>query len=263
MSEYQNLEIISAIKESLQNPILINPKATYQENKNIDLKKMEQLSNASEKLSLTASNLSVVNQTKIQKIPILLPNQSTTEVKYERENKNESKYEFENKPIIESLPQEQTEYKSPYTREYLSTLKKPDLERILLDLKLKKTGNKAELVERILSGGTIKTPLITQNPIIRSPVIVENPIVTETPIIKPPLLIKTETGVTPVVTTNIKTPVIIQNPISEIHKYTESELTAKGMKKENLQAILKQLGGRITGNKDELVQRILQIQQKL
>lgn len=97
----------------------------------------------------------------------------------------------------------------------------------------------------------------------------------ETPAFSTPLNLQTDAQTTlqPIQISQINTTLknniqkSIQTPIqtpritgSNIRNYTYEELTAKGMLKPKLQEILKDRGLKISGNKDQLIERILQSQ---
>jgi hypothetical protein len=268
------LPTLNSVLQSLNTAELINTKATFQkkiEKNNFFLEKsnpttiieeskfspkMEQLTNSVSNLNLTASNLNTVSNAQfvpIQTPLIELPTMPATLI---------TPLPLELPPVIPTVPivtsetgpakitvktpiQTVLENKSPYSREQLSVMKKPELEAILTKMGLRKSGNKPELVERILTGDTVKTPIKTP-----TAVTINNPVEVTSNIPIP---------VTPIPTAGI-TPVVA----GSIQKYTREQLEAKGMKKENLQAILISLGAKKkTGNKPDLVNMILEIQQKL
>jgi hypothetical protein len=271
------LTTLNSVIQSLDSVQLVNPNATFQKkiekNKNFleksnknqiienskNFPKMQSLTDTVSSLNLNVSNLNTVISepfVPIQLGEIVLPTMPATQI---------SQIPLELPPVITTKPIEAVptrvtiktpviavlENKSNYTREQLSAMKKPELEAILTKMGVKKSGNKPELVDRILSGGTVKTPIKTPITTVL-PVTINNPVevVSNIPI---PLTVSA-----PIV---VPSPVIAINPNG--HRYTREELEAKGMKKENLQAILTSLGAKKkTGNKADLVNMILEIQQK-
>ena len=79
----------------------------------------------------------------------------------------------------------------------------------------------------------------------------------------PSVEVKTQPSITStIIPTNSNEPIVgLPTGLSKI--YTRADLEAKGIKKDDLQAILKTMRAKISGNKPELIDRILETQNKL
>jgi hypothetical protein len=324
MSEYQNLKVFQFIKESVDKIQKVNTDATFQkieknnlinsenltDNNNIKTSfKMDPLSNSVNSLDLNASNLNTVNNevyvtpanvdtltlpslpvTNVQKIPLTLPTNIIVPTA------NVPMMFTTSAPTVTSTPMSNA-VSSNYTREQLTGMKKPDLEAILLKMNKKKSGNKPDLIDRILGIsntpqmqgnvsvekiGTATLPLLATNNFVVTdmnsssvPVPSANvgamgvPMGITVPVM--PMSMAAPNGQTSL-TAPMVNPVIPSaiNPASPVlnvagmHKYTKEELESKTMKKENLQAILVALKSKKkTGNKPELVEMILKLQASL